>query len=327
MVSLRIVSAVPALFGVLVLIFVALRVLPGDPAAAFASSPSASQQDVAALRSQLHLDRPLIEQFALYLTDLGKGNLGTSLSTGRPVAADLADRLPASIELIALSFVLTLVGGMGLGILAALRQGSLVDHLIRLVCSIWITLPAFVTGLVLVYLFYYLADWAPAPTGRLDMFAVTPPTVTGLLLIDILLARDFDTFASAIGQLALPVLTLTFFALPPVARITRTSMLGVLSSDYIRTARSLGLSSFRVVIVYGLRNAVLPRFDHAWNESGFTSRRQRRRREGLCLARDLRLRNGRTSVWRLRAGPGIYCSGGCRVPLVQPPRGYSRRGC
>lgn len=258
MVILRMVSAIPALFGVLVVIFIALRVLPGDPAAVFASSSSATQQDVAELRKQLHLDRPLPEQFTLYLADLAKGDLGSSLSTGRPVAADLAERLPASVELIALSFTLTLVGGTALGVIAALRQGTWADCVIRLICSIWITLPAFVTGLLLVYLFYFLVGWAPAPTGRLDMFAIPPPTVTGLLLVDSLLARDAEAFRSALGQLVLPVLTLTFYALPPIARVTRASMIGVLSSDYIRTARSLGLSSSRIVVVYGLRNALLP---------------------------------------------------------------------
>ncbi|NTG04890.1 ABC transporter permease [Agrobacterium rhizogenes] len=254
----RLLMALPALFGILVLIFVVLRVLPGDPAALFASSPAAGEQEIAALRQQLGLDRSLPEQFGLYLVDLSKGNLGRSLLTGRPVLADLADRLPASLELIVPSFIVAVVIGVVLGTIAALKPDSWIDHVVRLICTVGISLPAFVTGLLLIYFFYYLAGWAPAPTGRLDMFVVAPPAVTGFILIDALLARDLEAFAAALNQLILPVLTLTFFAVPPLARITRASMLAVMNSDFIRTARSLGLSSSHIVFVYGLRNALLP---------------------------------------------------------------------
>ncbi|MFB9950726.1 ABC transporter permease [Rhizobium puerariae] len=258
MILQRFLSAIPALAGVLVLIFLLLRVLPGDPAALFAASPSATAADVTELRQQLRLDRPLPEQLGLYLWDMTRGDFGRSLMTGRAVADDLWDRLPATLELVSLSFVVSLVTALALGITAALRPDSLIDHGVRILCTIWVTLPAFVTGLLLVFVFYYLAGWAPAPTGRLDLFAIVPPTVTGFILIDTLLVRDLETFVSAVSQLVLPILTLTIATVPPLARVTRASMISAMSSDFIRTARALGLPRRQIVLTYGLRNAILP---------------------------------------------------------------------
>jgi ABC-type dipeptide/oligopeptide/nickel transport system permease component len=145
-----------------------------------------------------------------------------------------------------------------LGIAAALRPGSLIDHACRITTTAGVSLPTFFTGLLLVYLFYYLAGVAPAPLGRLDVFSTAPPQWSGFYLIDSLIARDFDTFWAALSQLILPAATMAIFSLAPLARITRASMLAALGSEFIRTARASGLAPRRITYVYAFRNAVLP---------------------------------------------------------------------
>jgi ABC-type dipeptide/oligopeptide/nickel transport system permease component len=141
---------------------------------------------------------------------------------------------------------------------AAVKQGSLADHLCRIIATAGVSLPVFFTGLLLVYLFYFVLGWSPAPLGRLDSFASAPPTLTGFYLLDSLAVGDGETFRAALAQIALPGVTLAIFALAPVARITRASMLAVLGADFVRTARAAGLSGRKVVITYAFRNAVLP---------------------------------------------------------------------
>jgi peptide/nickel transport system permease protein len=145
-----------------------------------------------------------------------------------------------------------------LGILAAVRQGSWIDHLCRVVATAGVSLPVFFSGLLLLYLFYDRLGWAPAPLGRLDVFYTPPDTVTGFYLIDSLVAGDFETFRAALAQLVLPALTLGFFALAPITRMTRAAMLSALSSDFVRTAKANGLSTGTTILTYAFRNAMLP---------------------------------------------------------------------
>jgi ABC-type dipeptide/oligopeptide/nickel transport system permease component len=253
----RLLTTVPALIGVIIVSFLLTRVLPGDTAAYFAG-PAATPQAIAEIKKQLGLDRSLPDQFARYVGDLSKGNLGQSLTTGQPVLADLAARLPASAELTLFGLVLSLLIAVPLGVVAAVRQGSWVDHLCRVVVTAGVSLPVFFTGLILVYVFYFLLQWSPAPLGRLDVFASAPPTVTGFYLIDSLVARDGETFRAALAQLLLPGITLAVFSLAPIARITRASMLSALSSEFVRTARAAGLPPRTVIVTYAFRNAMLP---------------------------------------------------------------------
>ncbi len=253
----RIASAIPSLIGVVVVTFLLTRVLPGDTASYFAG-PAATPAAIAEIRQKLGLDLPLPAQFWNYVVALVHGNLGTSLTTGQPVVKEIAARLPASAELTLCGLILALGIALPLGILAALRQGSWIDHLCRIVATAGVSLPVFFTGLLFVYAFYFLLGWAPAPLGRLDVYASAPPDVTGFYLVDSLIARDFETFRSALAQIALPAITLAVFSLAPIARITRASMLSVLGSEFIRTARAAGLEPSTVVIKYALRNALLP---------------------------------------------------------------------
>ncbi len=257
MVLKRLLLAVPSLVGVVIVTFLLTRALPGDPAAYFAG-PAATKEAIEQVRAKLGLDQPLIVQFVRYVGDLSHGNLGTSLTTGQPVAAEIRTRLPASAELTLLGLFVSMAIAVPLGIMAATRPNSLVDHACRVVSTAGVSLPVFFTGLILVYMFYYLLGWAPPPLGRLDIFNSTPPAVTGFYLIDSLIARSPETFLASLKQLILPALTLGIFSLAPIARMTRASMLAVLASDFVRTARASGLTPYTVVVTYAFRNAMLP---------------------------------------------------------------------
>jgi dipeptide transport system permease protein len=253
----RVLAAIPSLIGVVIVTFLLTRAMPGDPAAYFAG-PAATKEAIEQIRAKLGLDQPLLIQFVHYVGDLAHGDLGNSLTTGQPVAAEIRARLPASAELTLLGLIVSVVIAVPLGIMAATRPGSLIDHTCRIVTTAGVSLPVFFTGLILVYVFYYLLGWAPPPLGRLDVFYTAPPTVTGFYLIDSLIARDPETFIASLKQLILPALTLAIFSLAPIARMTRASMLSVLSSDFVRTARASGLSAYTEIVTYAFRNAMLP---------------------------------------------------------------------
>ncbi|HET7156529.1 MAG TPA: ABC transporter permease [Hyphomicrobiaceae bacterium] len=257
MVLKRLALAVPSLVGVVIVTFLLTRALPGDPAAYFAG-PAATKEAIEQIRTKLGLDQPLPVQFVGSVRELARGDMGSALTTGQPVAAEIRARLPASAELTLVGLIFAILVAVPLGILAATRPNSLVDHACRIVSTAGVSLPVFFTGLVLVYVFYYLLGYAPAPLGRLDVFYSAPPPVTGFYLIDSIAAGDWETFTASLKQLVLPALTLGIFSLAPIARMTRASMLAVLASDFVRTARASGLSPFTVVFTYAFRNAMLP---------------------------------------------------------------------
>ena len=253
----RLLMAIPSLIGVVIVTFLLTRVLPGDTAAYFAG-PAATEQAIEEIRKQLGLDKPLLEQFVRYVGDLAHGDLGKSLTTGQPVAADIATACrPRPSSPCSASWSRCDRG-------AARHPRRARPGLARstmpagIVTTAGVSLPVFFTGLLLVYVFYFLLGWAPAPLGRLDVFYSAPPTITGFYLIDSLLARDLEAFRAALAQLILPAATLAIFSLAPIARMTRASMLSVLASDFVRTARASGLSSRTVILTYAFRNAMLP---------------------------------------------------------------------
>ena len=253
----RAAQALPALVGIVIVTFLLTRALPGDPAVYFAG-PAADANSIAEVRKSLGLDRSLPAQFLIYIRQLALGDLGQSISTGRPVIEELVARLPASLELTMAALFLSTIVALPLGILAATRPDSWIDHLCRFVTTAGVSLPTFFTGILLVYVFYYLLGWSPAPMGRLNVALLSPPHVTGFYVIDSLLAGDLETFRGAIGQLILPAVTLALFTLAPLARMTRGAMLQVLGSDFVRTARAAGLSGRKVLFTYAFRNALMP---------------------------------------------------------------------
>jgi len=256
-VGLRLLQAVPTVFGILVVCFVLTRALPGDPAAYFAGD-MADEESIEAVRENLGLDKSLPLQFVTYVKDLFQGDLGMALSTGQPVMTELASRLPASLELTLGALVLSFMIAVPLGVLAATRPNTWVDHVCRFLVTAGVSLPTFFTGLALMYVFYYLLGWAPPPMGRLDMMFLPPEPVTGFLTIDAIIAGEWEILGAALAQLALPIITLALFTLAPIARMTRAAMLQTLGSDFVRTARAAGLSGRRVLITYAFRNALLP---------------------------------------------------------------------
>lgn len=253
----RLLGALPNIAGVVVITFILTRALPGDPAAYFAGG-AATQEAVEQVREQLGLNKPLVEQFFAYLGALSRGDLGLSLTTGQPVLQELLARLPASLELVLIALLSACAVALPLGVLAATRPGSWIDQLCRILTTAGVSLPTFFTGLLLAYVFYFLLGWAPSPLGRLDPMFSPPPAVTGFFVIDGLLAGDPALAWAAAKQLVLPVATMALFVLAPIARMTRASMLAVLSADFVRTARASGLSSGTVLVTYALRNALLP---------------------------------------------------------------------
>lgn len=254
---LRVAQSIPVVIGVVIISFLLTRALPGDPAVYFAGV-AADTESIEQTRIAMGLDKPLLQQFFLYVGNLLQGDLGQSLSSGRSVAADLAKRLPASLELTLSALILAIVIAVPLGVLAATRPGTWVDHLCRVVVTAGVSLPTFFTGILLIYVFYYLLGIAPSPLGRLDFVYLDPDHVTGFYLIDAALMGDWDTWVGAAKQLILPATTLALFTLAPIARMTRAAMLTALSSDFIRTARAAGLSSRTVLYRYAFRNALLP---------------------------------------------------------------------
>ncbi len=253
----RVLQAIPALIGVVIVSFLLTRALPGDPAAYFAG-PAATTESIAEIRKAMGLDRSLPEQFLYYVFDLVQGDLGQSLSTGQEVLDDLARRLPASLELTLTALLLSSGIALPLGVFAAVKQGSWIDHSCRALVTAGVSLPTFFTGIALVYIFYYLLGWAPSPLGRIDFLYLSPPNVTGFFVIDALLDGDVETALGALRQLALPAITLAIFTLAPLARMSRAAMLQALSSDFVRTARAAGLEERQVVFGYAFRSAMLP---------------------------------------------------------------------
>ena len=254
----RVLTALPSLVGVVVVTFLLARALPGDPAAYYAGS-SATPESIAQIRAQLGLDRPLVAQFADYVWRLAHGDFGRSLSSGQSVFEDLSTRLPASAELTLAALGFALVIGLPLGVLAAMRQGAWIDHVCRVIVSIGAAFPTFFVALMFVFVFYYELGIAPEPLGRFnEVYHSLPPIHTGFLIVDSLIAGDIEALQATVEQLILPAAALGLFALAPIARVARAAMLEALGSDFVRTARAMGLSSSQVTLGYALRNAMLP---------------------------------------------------------------------
>ncbi len=257
MVLKRVLHALPVLFGVIVVTFLLTRALPGDPAAHFAGA-SADENSIQEMRVYLGQDKSPPEQFYIYVKNMLQGDLGKSLTTGQTVVSDLSTRLPASLDLTLLGLLISVLISVPLGILAATNPGRWIDHVCRFLVTAGVSLPTFFTGIALIYVFYYLLGIAPPPNGRLGMEFLPPEPVTGFFTIDAFLSGDMETAFAALYQLILPALTLALFTLAPITRMTRAAMIQALSSDFVRTARAAGLSSWKVLITYALRNAMLP---------------------------------------------------------------------
>jgi peptide/nickel transport system permease protein len=253
----RLLLLVLVLWGMTVVTFVISHVVPGDPVRALAG-PHASASEIATLRHQYGMDRPLPVQYLDYLGRLVHGDLGTSLVTRRPVLSDLVQFFPATVELTLTSLLLALVIGIPLGVTAATRAGSVwSDHGSRLISLVGVSMPVFWLGLLAQLIFYRQLNWLPS-SGRLSLLATPPSGPTGFYLLDTALGGDWSSFGDTLSHLVLPAGTLALGSLAIVTRMTRTAMLETLGQDYVRTARAKGLPEWRVVYAHALKNALLP---------------------------------------------------------------------
>lgn len=252
----RLVLLVITLWGVLTLVFFISRVIPGDPAR-LAAGIRAKPEQVEQLRRELGLDRPLIEQYWHYIRNAVRGNLGTSIRTRRPVSTDLAEYFPATLELTIFAMILCLIIGLPLGIVSAVRQGTLIDRLTGFATISAISMPPFWLGLLLQLIFFSWLKVFPA-MGRLSIYLSPPKHVTGLYLLDSFFSRNWMALKDSLMHLILPGMALAAGTLAVISRMTRGSLLEVLELDYVRTARSKGLPESIVLLRHALRNALLP---------------------------------------------------------------------
>ena len=243
--------------GLLAITFFIGRVVPIDPVLAVVGD-RATQEQYDAAKTAMGLDRPLIVQFASYVGDVLQGDLGKSVSTNGLVADDLARVFPATLEMATMGIIIGVCLGVPMGVWAAARQGSWIDHGIRVLALLGYSVPAFWLGLVGLAVFYAGLGWVAGP-GRLDVFydgLVAP--VTGLLLVDSLIAGDTEVFKNALSHLLLPASILGFFSLAYIARMTRSFMLDQLGQEYVTTARVKGLSEWRVIWIHAFRPIRIP---------------------------------------------------------------------
>jgi peptide/nickel transport system permease protein len=245
------------LFGLILVTFMIGRVVPIDPTIAMVGD-HAPPDVVARARLELGLDRPLPVQFLIYLQHLLRGDLGRSVMTSHPVTADIAQYFPATVELATAAIVIAMALGIPLGVIAASRQGSRFDHVVRVISLAGQSIPVFVLGLLCLLVFYVKLGWAPG-TGQQDvLFDGTVPRVTGMLVVDAALSGDSDASWDALSHLALPACILAYFSLSTITRMTRAFMLDALGGEYIVTARAKGLSGTRILWRHGFGNIAVP---------------------------------------------------------------------
>ena len=250
-------SALMAVAATLV-VFLVAHMVPADPILAqLGDKASANPELVAKFRARWGLERPLWEQYGIFLGRLARGDLGESIASRRPVLDDMTQYAPATIELATLAAILTIAVGVPLGVLAAVKRDGWLDHAARLACLVGVSAPTFWLAFLVLAVFYGGLEIAPSP-GRLDVGAVPPPRHTGLFLVDSLLAGDWATFRSALAHMVLPATVLAASTVGLITRTTRASMLETLSQDYVRTARAKGLAEGGVVRGHAVPNALIP---------------------------------------------------------------------
>ena len=256
-VTRRLLLLIPVLIGVTIITFVVSHVIPADPAMQFAGGPKAQPETIERIREELHLHEPLWVQYFYYLNDLIHFDLGKSYLENRPVTDSLAQYFPATLELTIFAMLISIPLGIVGGIISAVRRNKMSDHITRFIAIVGYSLPIFWLALMFQYVFAYQIPILPLE-GRLSIGISAPPPVTGLFVLDSLLAGDPEACGSALYHLLMPAFTLGFATLALILRMTRSSMLEVLSADYIRTARAKGLSERTVIFKHALRNALIP---------------------------------------------------------------------
>lgn len=251
--TLGIGSVLVTMLGLLFVTFIIGRVMPLDPVLAVVGE-RATQSTYDQVYHQLGLDKPLLVQFLFYLRDIARGDFGVSLLTSHPVLQDIGRVFPATLELATLGTIIGIVFGVPLGVLAAVRRGSIIDQIARMVALVGYSMPIFWLGLVGLLIFYGILGWVGGP-GRVSIFydGMVPP-VTGMILVDTALAGDWDVFRDALSHIILPASILGYYSLAYISRMTRSFMLEQLSAEYVTTARVKGLSERAVIWRHAFAN-------------------------------------------------------------------------
>lgn len=253
----RLLAMVVTLWGIITLVFVISRVMPGNPAAVIAG-PKATQEQIKAIRREYGLNEPLPVQYVDYLRDLILHfDMGQSIATQRPVLTELAMRYPATLELTTLAIIFALLVGVPLGVFSAVRQNQGVDHLSRIVAISGVSLPRFWAAIVVQLIFYSALGLIPV-TGRISDSLTPPPRITGMYLVDSLLAGQLTVFLDVAHHLIAPVILLSLGTLAQVTRITRSSMIDTLNAEYIEWSRAHGFTGKIILMRHALKNAIMP---------------------------------------------------------------------
>ncbi|KAB8194456.1 ABC transporter permease subunit [Nonomuraea phyllanthi] len=255
----RVLLAVLMAWGITLVTFVLTNLVPGDPVAANLGQRALGDPAIVAQwRAEHGLDKPLWQQYVIHLQGLVHGDLGTSQQSHRPVSQDLAEYVPATLELAGAAILVSLVLGVAFGVVAALRRDRVSDHVLRLLSLIGISVPTFWLALLAFYVFFYRLQLTPG-SGRVDAaLGGAVPGVTGLQTVDALLAGRWDVFTSAVGHLVTPALVLALYTIGLLTRFTRSAVLEVLGQDYVRAARAKGLPGRTILFTYVLRSALVP---------------------------------------------------------------------
>lgn len=254
----RLIYLVVMLFGVATLVFILTKMIPGDPTVANLSQRALNDPEVvAAYRAKYGLDQPDFVQYILYIKNLLHLDLGTSIRTNKPVLDELARCYPATIELALFAIILAALLGILFGVISAMKRNSILDQAVRALSVTGVSIPSFWFALLVLYFFYYKLHIFPGP-GRLSNSFSAPATVTGMYVIDSLIEGNPAKALDALQHLILPGLVLAAFTMGLITRTTRSNLLDVMSTDYIRTARAKGLSRVGLIVRHALGNALIP---------------------------------------------------------------------
>lgn len=251
----RLGTSLIVLVGVSLLIFAIARVIPGDPAR-IALGPNATAEAIAALRERLHLDDTFIVQYGYFLADLARGDLGISLYTNRPVTRDIADYLPATLELVIVAGIMMVALGLPLGVLSARYRGTWIDHVVRMVTLLGVSAPSFVWAVILMLVFAFYLPLFPIAGRISDSYTIS--SVTGFLLADTLIAGDVRAFSNAAWHIVLPAFALALSGIAQAARLTRSNMVETYERPYIEMAKSYGFPEKRIAWRYAFKPSLIP---------------------------------------------------------------------
>ena len=254
----RVLFAIPLILGITIVSFLIANAIPADPTTTNLPQNALNDPElVAAFRERWGLDKSPIEQYFTYLGNLLRGDMGVSIKTKNPVLEDIQQFLPATMELATVSIMVGLIMGISFGVISAIWRDSFLDYLVRFFALIGVSFPVFLLALIGLTVFHAELGWTAGP-GRLGFLVKDPPHLTGWFTVDSLLAGQWETFFDALSHLVLPSIVLGSYVSGIIARITRSSLLEVLGSDYIRTARAKGLRESVVILRHGLSNALIP---------------------------------------------------------------------